>query len=367
LGRDQLELDALIKYLQSFPTSLVHATALSPDGKQLITFNLNGRGEIWNADTGRQLRTIESLGHTVQKVEFSPDGRSLLIVANQRGKIDSVVMVRDVSGGKVRLTLENTKTYLNVARFSPDGRRILTGFASDLLVWDAETGQTLYALKETAGSAVNHVEFGPDGTLLAQTWGGGIVILDGGTGRPLRRLVTKTTDHTKAVTFLPDGSRVFLAPRLSALTPDGTRTVIGDLPCFINLADQPAFKPGDDGALREWFAEQTRTDYIRGEIGRIWDLRTGRYSASVSDPKGPRRSWPKAKTPRMLPIAQNDAAVFDLAHARTLGFLKGHGKVYQQPKQTIWVTSTTGTCLARLFSSCTVFTTTAVAEKVRVF
>jgi four helix bundle protein len=26
-----------------------------------------------------------------------------------------------------------------------------------------------------------------------------------------------------------------------------------------------------------------------------------------------------------------------------------------------------GTCLARLFSSCTVFTTTAVAEKVRVF
>jgi WD40 repeat protein/uncharacterized caspase-like protein len=324
------------KVIQSFPTSLVRATALSPDGKQLITFSLNGRGAVWNADTGKQLRTIESLGHSVRNVEFSPDGRSLLIVANSpRGKNADVVMIRDLPGGKVRLVLENTKLFLKLARFSPDGRRILTHSHDDLFVWDAETGKKIYTIKEAAGLTVDRVDFGPAGTLLCLTWRGGIAVLDGGTGRPLQRFVAKATDHTRAATFMPDGSRVFLTQRVNALTADGTRTVIGDLARSIALADQPAFKSGDNRAWKEWWSEQTRTDYIPGEIGRTWDLQTGRFSASLSDPRSPRRSWSRGKAPRIVPIEQNDAAVFDLVHARTLGFLKGHGKVYQQPKRTI--------------------------------
>jgi len=51
--------------------------AFSPDGKHIVTGGTEPALRIWDATTGRQLRTLEDEGGTVNIVAFSRDGKLL--------------------------------------------------------------------------------------------------------------------------------------------------------------------------------------------------------------------------------------------------------------------------------------------------
>lgn len=78
-----------------------HAVTWSPDGRLIATGSSDCCVRVWDAASGKLLRTLE--GHTaaVESVSFSPDGKVLA-----SGAHDSSVRLWDAASGKLLRTLK---------------------------------------------------------------------------------------------------------------------------------------------------------------------------------------------------------------------------------------------------------------------
>jgi predicted NACHT family NTPase len=101
-----------------------HSVAFSPDGLLLATALLDGTIELWDAKTGKCVRTLEGHSHDANSVVFSPDGR-LIVTASG----DHTNKVWDTQTGLCVRTLEGHTREVNSVAFSPDGSLLAT--ASD--------------------------------------------------------------------------------------------------------------------------------------------------------------------------------------------------------------------------------------------
>src|SRR5262249_43386817 len=90
------------------------------------------------------IRTFESGGQSVNGVAFSPDGTRIASVSGtfefDQPRLTGDLVVRDVVTGREIFSHPNVASGFRGVAFSPDGRAIATGNASDLVIWDAATG-----------------------------------------------------------------------------------------------------------------------------------------------------------------------------------------------------------------------------------
>src|SRR5262249_19016859 len=91
------------------------------------------------------------------------------------------------------------------AAFSPDGKRAVTSDASNVRLWDVESGKELHRF---AVGAVG-VAFSPDGKriLSGGRWDKLVHLWDAQTGAELKRLAGHASDAVTGVAFTPDGRR----------------------------------------------------------------------------------------------------------------------------------------------------------------
>ena len=135
----------------------------SPDGSLLLTVDGQFRGprvQVWNAETGSELARLETVGGRVG-ARFSPDGKRVVTYGSQ----DRAVHMWDALTGEELLTLAGQRApFLDVA-FSPNGRR-LAGASRDSTtwMWDALIGDLLTILPGGGGRGI---VFSPDGTRIA--------------------------------------------------------------------------------------------------------------------------------------------------------------------------------------------------------
>jgi WD40 repeat protein len=202
-------------------TSVVLGLSLSPDGRQLASASADGTVKVWDAATGRLVRTFKGHDGFVYSVCFSPDGKRLASAS-----MDKTVKVWDAATGKELLSLKGHKASVDSVCFSPDGRRLASGSGDKTVkLWDAVTGDEIRTIEVHTGM-VNCVCFSSDGRRVAAGQGrivdeqgrpvpGEVKIWDAATGNEVYTLKGHT-GFVNSVCFSRDGRR------LASADGDGT-------------------------------------------------------------------------------------------------------------------------------------------------
>jgi WD40 repeat protein len=110
-------------------------TAFTADGKVLVTASTIGTLQLWETETGREIRLIDADTGTVVSIAFTPDGRHLVV-----GALDGTLRVWNVAAGREVARAEARTRRFNKLAMSPDGRHVITGGG---FAWDSALRRVL--------------------------------------------------------------------------------------------------------------------------------------------------------------------------------------------------------------------------------
>ena len=118
----------------------VNSVALSPNGRYALTGGNDYIAYLWDTQSGKILRKFEH-EQRISRVALQRDG--LLAFTSDGGNLALIWDLR--TGEQVsRLRSFSRQLIFSTARFSDDGRRLLTGTPSSrIMVWDTDSGKRL--------------------------------------------------------------------------------------------------------------------------------------------------------------------------------------------------------------------------------
>ncbi|GHE97436.1 hypothetical protein [Streptomyces fumanus] len=284
----------------------IMAAAFSPDGRTLATDGRSGT-ELWDTRTGRRRAALPAPARATRSAAssrpdtgavlswgFSPDGRTLATGGNG-------VELWDARTGRHLRSLPGPVSPVDALAFGPDGRTLATGNDDGVELWDTRTGRRRGALAQYTGP-LSSLAFSPDGrTLATGSHDHTVRLWDTGSGR----LDSSLTGHTGAVLTL-------------AFSPDGHTLATGGADRTIrlwNMPDSPSRTllsrhPGQ--AVTAVFAPGGRTvaTSSTGDAAvRLWDTATGRVRAGLR--------WPgKTDPPAVAAFSPDGRTLATLSAAR---------------------------------------------------
>ena len=188
-----------------------NGVAFSPDGKILAAGTENLTVELWNAETGTHIATLEGYEyqgrvHQVFSLAFSPDGK-ILATGTWHGSIKLWDVATRTEITTFRLSASRSRI-MSLA-FSPDGKILAAGITDDwtgpniIRLWDMETKIRLPSLVGHRGG-VQSVAFSPDGkTLASGAFDNTISLWDVATKTEIANLPYENS--VTSVAFSPDG------------------------------------------------------------------------------------------------------------------------------------------------------------------
>ncbi len=227
----------LLKTLMAHAAS-VSSVVFSPDSKTIASAGNDRTIRLWNAHTGELLKPLIGHVENVNTIAFSPDGK---IIASGSGRlvylgggedsgtcVGQEIRLWNANTGKHLKTLKGHTSVVNSVVFSPDGKTIVSGSGhwrgyegkasagEEIRLWNAYTGELIKTLKGHK-DVVSSVAFSPDGNLIVSgdwydwdgylssgTWTGEIRVWDAHTGEHLK-ILKGHTGGVSSVAFSPDG------------------------------------------------------------------------------------------------------------------------------------------------------------------
>ncbi len=153
-------------------TAIIRKVLFTPDGRELITVADDKTIRLWDVASGQALRVLRPpIGRGRQGTLFtaalSPDGSSLATGGYGVPGNGHCVFLIDVAAGAIQRVLKGHENTISSLAFAPDGRRLASGsFDQTARLWDVASGQSVGTLAGHAGP-VSGVAFSPDGKQLA--------------------------------------------------------------------------------------------------------------------------------------------------------------------------------------------------------
>jgi WD40 repeat protein/tRNA A-37 threonylcarbamoyl transferase component Bud32 len=193
---------------------------LQPKQGQVVTFSPHG--DLLATDAGKQIQLWQTgtwnpvgqlaLAGNVQVVKFSPDGRRLASLSYPDEltvwEVDQRTVVRQIRG------LRPEGAHIGALDFSPDGRALVIGDADHRLqAVDLASGNTDVNIPEAHSEGITAVAWSPNGSIIASGsgyTGGPIRLWDAISGKPLGTLEGHTEWICELI-FSTDGLRLYSA------------------------------------------------------------------------------------------------------------------------------------------------------------
>jgi WD40 repeat protein len=311
----------------------VWSLAWHPSGRVLVSGgNIPSNLQVWDADTGQLLKTVEAHGEMIRALAWSPDGRRLASATyDQRIRIwnpDSWEMIREIDrahGGELR-----------TIAWSPDGTALVSGGRDRMVkLWDAQTGALLNVFRGHQGS-VSSVCWWPQRGLLLSASGradGTVKIWD-----PKSEQAAQAPLGCSPFAWSPDGRQIAVGGQRRSRTgrefsisvlDAATRQPLYQLHYATNATRYPpscvAWNP-DGRRLAVGFA---------GDLLQVWDLATRKEILTIAGTNDDQRPRSVAWSPdgRLLLTACYDgmARIWNAeARDRVLTF-RGHAERPRNP------------------------------------
>ncbi len=297
--------------------------ALSPDGRRVVAGDVRGRLDLWDATTGKLLRTLQKTGPAVEKLAF--DATSEVFALAQE---DGTIVMWNVSGNPTGKTLTLPKSkderqqrvWMQAMRFSSNARSLYAASWYRAIRFDLATGMPeprgrsgdfalsadgamlaiahsdkLTIRDETTGKvrvAVQirgeHEGFGypipmaysPDGRWLAiGVRDGHIILFDAATGEERKRFVAVSLRKDRLAFLDREGHHVTAL----SFSPDGRWLISCGTDLQLRLWETATAKQllqfeGHDSAANEVaFSRDSRTAFTAAGDGQsfLWELRPG--------------------------------------------------------------------------------------------
>jgi eukaryotic-like serine/threonine-protein kinase len=281
----------------------VMALAWSPDGTRIAEASASRFAQVWDAETGISRFVVPGWQHEVWAIAWNPDGSRLAAA----GRADPVALmnpayrsdpIRIVDGSTGRVISEIASGVADLCAWSPDGKRIASvatiepkGVTKFLSIWDATTGKLLSRL-EPIPVFVNRISWSPTGEVLAcATIDGQVKLWDTSAAKLLRVLYEKDDASKSGLAWSRDGTMFAAGDKFGRITVWNTK----------NWQPVHDFRGGATINALSFLPDGTRI--VSGHAGwngevRVWSLNSATREFTVEKPI--KNDWTT-----LLPLAWN--------------------------------------------------------------
>jgi WD40 repeat protein len=266
------------------------AAALSKDGKQLATLEGGAVLGIWDVESGKVVHRLAARRGTAQ-VRYSPDGKLLAATANdgavQLWQVPEYKRLGVTAAPNRGLSAPGAGAASSLA-FLPDGKvRALGGTAQALQLWEVPSGKLLTP-QDTHAGPVTSVRFSPDGKKVISGAGDGLRVWDAATGKSEKRVDLRDPNDqfrgnvSQPVLLAPDGRTLLV----NSFGVGGTRVVdlATEQELFgLDTALDPNFPNAAFSADGKMLAVSGMVFVNPNRIVtvRVWDVAAGRERATL--------------------------------------------------------------------------------------
>jgi len=184
----------------------------SPDGKTLAAVGHDHTIRLWDAATGKDIRTFPGHGGRVHCLAFSADGKTLA-----SGGWDKAIRLWEVANGKEVGCLTGHENEVFYVIPAPCGTWLASCDAKDIRFWDLKTGKETRRIP-SGGDTMLGLTLSPDGSLVAvESHDNPIRIWETATGNPLNQF-KGTKSQLEYPHFLPDGKTLLTSGYSAGVT-----------------------------------------------------------------------------------------------------------------------------------------------------